>query len=426
MKNETIALHGGFDADPTTKAVAVPIYQTVAYSFDSAEHGAALFNLEAEGYRYTRIGNPTNAVLEQRVAMLEGGIDALSCSSGQTALYYTSLNVADAGRNIVSVPQLYGTTHTLFAHLLPQLGVKVHFARSDRAEDIEALIDENTRAVFCETVGNPAGNVCDLEALAAVAHRAGVPLVVDNTVPSPILIRPIEFGADIVLHSLTKFLGGHGTSLGGIIVDSGNFDWQKHAARYPMFCQPDHSYHGLVYTQHYGKKAFLGRCRSVYQRTMGAVLAPLNAFLLLQGIETVALRIERHVENARRVAEFLRDDPRVASVSYAGFPESPYYPLVQKYLGGRACSLLTFAIRGGFDGGVRFYDALKLFKRLVNLGDAKSLACHPASTTHRQMSPEEQRVAGIGPETIRLSVGIEHIDDIIADLDQALAAAAGA
>lgn len=426
MKNETIALHGGFDADPTTKAVAVPIYQTVAYSFDSAEHGAALFNLEAEGYRYTRIGNPTNAVLEQRVAMLEGGIDALSCSSGQTALYYTSLNVAEAGRNIVSVPQLYGTTHTLFAHLLPQLGVKVHFARSDRAEDIEALIDENTRAVFCEMVGNPAGNVCDLEALATVAHRAGVPLVVDNTVPSPILIRPIEFGADIVLHSLTKFLGGHGTSLGGIIVDSGNFDWQKHAARYPMFCQPDHSYHGLVYTQHYGKKAFLGRCRSVYQRTMGAVLAPLNAFLLLQGIETVALRIERHVENARRVAEFLRNDPRVASVSYAGFPDSPYYPLVQKYLGGRACSLLTFAIRGGFDGGVRFYDALKLFKRLVNLGDAKSLACHPASTTHRQMSPEEQRVAGIGPETIRLSVGIEHIDDIIADLDQALAAAAGA
>ena len=425
MKNETIALHGGFDSDPTTKAVAVPIYQTVAYSFDSAEHGAALFNLEAEGYRYTRIGNPTNAVLEQRVAMLEGGIDALSCSSGQTALYYTSLNVADAGRNIVSVPQLYGTTHTLFAHLLPRLGVNVRFAKSDRAEDLAALIDADTRAVFCETVGNPAGNVCDLEALATVAHRAGVPLIVDNTVPSPILIRPIEFGADIVLHSLTKFLGGHGTSLGGIIVDSGNFDWQQHAARYPMFTEPDESYHGLVYTKHYGKKAFLGRCRSVYQRTMGAVLAPLNAFLLLQGIETVALRIERHVENARRVAEFLRDDSRVASVSYAGFPDNPYYPLVQKYLGGRACSLLTFAIRGGFDGGVRFYNALKLFKRLVNLGDAKSLACHPASTTHRQMSPEEQRIAGIGPETIRLSVGIEHIDDIIADLDQALAAATG-
>ncbi len=424
MKNETIALHGGFDADPTTKAVAVPIYQTVAYSFDSAEHGAALFNLEAEGYRYTRIGNPTNSVLEQRVAMLEGGIDALSVSSGQTALYYASLNVADAGRNIISVPQLYGTTHTLFAHVLPRLGVNVRFAKSDRPEDMEALIDANTRALFCETVGNPAGNVCDLEAMADVAHRAGVPLIVDNTVPTPILIRPIEFGADIVLHSLTKFLGGHGTTLGGIIVDSGKFPWEKHAARYPMFTTPDDSYHGLVYTEHYGAKAFLGRCRSVYQRTMGAVLAPLNAFLLLQGIETVALRVDRHVENARRVAEFLRDDPRVASVSYAGFPDNPYYPLVKKYLGGRACSLLTFAIRGGYDGGVRFNNALKLYKRLVNLGDAKSLACHPASTTHRQMSREEQRVAGIGPETIRLSVGIEHIDDIIADLDQALAAAA--
>ena len=422
MKNETIALHGGFDADPTTKAVAVPIYQTVAYSFDSAEHGAALFNLEAEGYRYTRIGNPTTAVLEERVAMLEGGIDALSCSSGQTALYYAALNVAEPGRNIISVPQLYGTTHTLFAHVLPKLGVGVRFAKSDRAEDLEALIDENTRALFCETVGNPAGNVCDLEALAAVARRAGVPLIVDNTVPTPILMRPIEFGADIVLHSLTKFLGGHGTTLGGIIVDSGKFDWQKHAARYPAFSTPDESYHGLVYTEHYGEKAFLGRCRSVYNRTMGAVLAPLNAFLLLQGIETVALRVERHVENARKVAEFLRDDPRVASVSYAGFPDNPYYPLVQKYLGGRACSLLTFAIRGGFDGGTRFYDALRLFKRLVNLGDAKSLACHPASTTHRQMSPAEQRVAGVGPETIRLSVGIEHIDDILVDLDQALAA----
>jgi O-acetylhomoserine (thiol)-lyase len=423
MRNETIALHGGFDADPATKAVAVPIYQTVAYSFDSAEHGAALFNLEAEGYRYTRIGNPTNTVLEQRVALLEGGIDALSVSSGQTALYYAALNVADAGRNIISVPQLYGTTHTLFAHVLPRLGVMVRFAKSDRPADLEELIDENTRALFCETVGNPAGNVCDLEALAAVAHRAGVPLIVDNTVPTPILVRPIEYGADIVLHSLTKFLGGHGTTMGGIIVDSGKFPWDTHAARYPMFTQPDESYHGLVYAQHYGPKAFLGRCRSVYQRTMGAVLAPLSAFLLLQGIETVALRVDRHVENARRVAEFLRDDPRVASVSYAGFPDNQYYPLVKKYLGGRACSLLTFAIRGGFDGGTRFYNALRLFKRLVNLGDAKSLACHPASTTHRQMSPAEQRLAGIGPETIRLSVGIEHIDDIIADLDQALAAA---
>ncbi len=424
MKKETIALHGGFDSDPTTKAVAVPIYQTVAYSFDSAEHGAALFNLEVEGYRYTRISNPTNAVLERRVAELEGGIDALTASTGQAALLYSLLAVAEVGRNIVSIPQLYGTTHTLLAHILPKLGIEGRFAKSDQPVAIAELIDERTSAVFCETVGNPAGNVCDLEAIADVAHRAGVPLIVDNTVPTPILIRPIDFGADVVLHSLTKFLGGHGTTLGGIIVDSGRFPWEKHAVRFPMLTRPDESYHGLVYTEHYGPKAYIGRCRSVFQRTMGAVLSPLSAFLLLQGIETVALRVDRHVENARRAAEFLRADRRVASVSYAGFPESPYYGLVQKYLGGRACSLLTFAIQGGYDAGTRFYDALRLFKRLVNLGDAKSLACHPASTTHRQMSPKEQRLAGVGPETIRLSVGIEHIDDILADLDQALAAAA--
>ncbi|HYC10956.1 MAG TPA: O-acetylhomoserine aminocarboxypropyltransferase/cysteine synthase family protein [Steroidobacteraceae bacterium] len=423
MKPETIALHSGYDCDPATKSVAVPIYQTVAYAFDNAAHGAALFDLEVEGFRYTRIGNPTTAVLERRIADLEGGIDALVVSSGQSALYYTALNLAEAGQNIVSIPQLYGTTHTLFAHILPRLGVKVRFGKSDSPAELAALIDENTRALFCETVGNPAGNICDLEALAAVAQRARIPLVVDNTVPTPILIRPFDFGADIIIHSLTKFLGGHGTTLGGAIVDSGNFRWEKHAARYPMFTQPDASYHGLVYTDHYGKKAFLGRARSVFQRTMGAVLSPFNAFLLLQGIETVALRVERHVENGRRVAEFLRADARVASVSYAGFPDNPYYALAQKYFGGRSCSLLTFAIRGGYDAGTRFYDALKLFKRLVNLGDAKSLACHPASTTHRQMSPEEQRMAGVGPETIRLSVGIEHIDDIIADLDQALGVA---
>jgi O-acetylhomoserine (thiol)-lyase len=423
MKPETIAVHGGYDSDPTTKAVAVPIYQTVAYSFDSAEHGAALFNLETPGYRYSRIANPTTDVLEKRVALLEGGADALCVSSGQSALYYAVLTVTEMGRNIVSVPQLYGTTHTLFAHVLPQFGITGRFAKSDKPQDLAALIDENTRAVFCETVGNPAGNVCDLEAIAEVAHRAGVPLIVDNTVPTPILLNPIEYGADIVLHSLTKFLGGHGTTLGGIVIDSGKFPWTKHAARFPMLTTPDHSYHGMVYTDHYGPTAYLGRARSVFQRTMGAVLSPLSAFLLMQGIETVALRMDRHVENALRVAQFLKADPRVVSVSYAGFPESPYYELVQKYLKGRACSLLTFAIRGGYDGGVRFYDALKLFKRLVNLGDAKSLACHPASTTHRQMSPAEQRVAGIGPETIRLSVGIEHIDDILSDLDQALAAA---
>ena len=426
MKPETIAIHGGFDCDPSTKAVAVPIYQTAAYAFDSAAHGAALFDLEVEGYRYSRIGNPTTAVLEQRVSELEHGVGALCVSSGQTSLYYAALNVADMGRNIVSVPQLYGTTYTLFAHILPRLGVEVRFAKSDRADDMRALIDKDTRALFCETVGNPAGNVCDLEALADLAHAHNMPLMVDNTVATPLLVRPGDYGADIVVHSLTKFLGGHGTTLGGIIVDCGRFPWKEHAARFPMFSEPDHSYHGLVYTDHYGEAAFIGRCRSVYQRTMGAVLAPFSAFLLLQGIETVALRIDRHVDNARKVAEALRADARVESVNYAGFADSPYQPLVQKYLGGRACSLLTFEIRGGLAAGVRFYDALKLFKRLVNLGDAKSLACHPASTTHRQMNVQEQRAAGIGPGTIRLSVGIEHIDDILEDLDQALAAAAGA
>src|SRR2546421_2523293 len=423
MRPETIALHSGFDCDPTTKSVAVPIYQTVAYAFDSAAHGAALFDLEVEGYRYSRIANPTNAVLERRVADLEGGADALSVSTGQAAVHFAVLAVTEAGRTIVSVPQLYGTTHTLLAHILPKLGVRTRFARSDKPADLAALIDESTSAVFCETVGNPAGNVCDLEAIAEVAHRAGVPLIVDNTVPTPILIRPIDYGADVIVHSLTKFLGGHGTTLGGIIVDAGKFPWQKYGARFPMLTQPDDSYHGLVYTEHYGPQAYIGRCRSVYQRTMGAVLPPLSAFLLLQGIETVALRVERHVENARRVAEFLRADRRVASVSYAGFPDSPYYALVQKYLGGRACSPLTFAIRGGYDAGPPFYHALRLFKRLGNLGGPQALRLPPASTTHRQMSAEEQRLAGIGPETLRLSVGIEHIDDIIADLDQALTAA---
>ncbi|MFI4886152.1 MAG: O-acetylhomoserine aminocarboxypropyltransferase/cysteine synthase family protein [Steroidobacterales bacterium] len=423
MRPETIALHGGFDCDPATKAVAVPIYQTVAYSFDDSEHAAALFNLEADGYRYSRISNPTTDVLEERMAQLEGGMAALCVSSGQAALHYSVLAVTEAGRNIISVPQLYGTTHTLLGHILPKLGIRTKFAESDKPEALAALIDENTRAVFCEMVGNPAGNVCDIEGMAQVAHRAGVPLIIDNTVPTPILVRPIDYGADIVVHSLTKFLGGHGTTMGGIIIDSGRFPWTRHAAQFPMLTQPDESYHGLVYTDHFGPTAYIGRCRSVFQRAMGSVLSPLSAFLLLQGIETVALRMERHVENARRVAEFLRADRRVAAVSYAGFPESPYYPLVQKYLQGRTCSLLTFALRGGYDAGTRFYDALKLFKRLVNLGDAKSLACHPASSTHRQMSPEQQRLAGIGPETLRLSIGIEHIDDILADLDQALAAA---
>ena len=423
MRRETIAIHGGYDVDPTTKAVAVPIYQTVAYAFDSADHGAALFNLEVEGFRYSRIANPTTAVLERRVAALEGGLEALCVSTGQAALNYAALNVTQLGSNIVSVPQLYGTTHTLFAYVLPSQGVTVRFAASDRPDAIEKLIDDNTRAVFCESVGNPAGNICDLEALARVAHTHGVPLIVDNTVPTPVLLRPIEYGADIVVHSLTKFMGGHGTTLGGIIVDSGTFPWKEHARRFPMFTRPDPSYHDLVYVDHFKEAAYIARCRSVYQRTTGAVLSPLSAFLLLQGIETVALRVERHVENGRGVAEFLRRDRRVEWVNYAAFPDSPYHALALKYLGGRACSLMTFGIKGGFEAGKKFYDALTLVKRLVNLGDAKSLACHPASTTHRQMSADAQRQAGVGPETIRLSVGIEHVDDIIADLDQALAAA---
>jgi O-acetylhomoserine (thiol)-lyase len=423
LQRETIAVHGGYEPDPTTRAATVPIYQTVAYAFDSADHGAALFDLEVAGHRYSRISNPTNEVLEKRIAALEGGVEALAVSSGQAALHYAVMTVADPGRNIVSVPQLYGTTHTLFGHLLPRFGIKVRFADDDQPSTIARLIDSKTCAVFCESVGNPAGNLCDLQALAAVSHSHGVPLIVDNTVATPILLRPIEFGADIVVHSLTKFLGGHGTTLGGAIVDSGNFAWKQHADRFPMFCEPDPSYHGLVYVDHFGPAAYIARCRSVFLRTTGSVLSPMSAFLLLQGIETVALRVERHVTNGRMVAEFLRADPRVDWINYAGFPDNPYHDLAQKYLGGRCCSLMTFGVRGGAAAGKAFYDALKLLRRLVNLGDAKSLACHPASTTHRQMSVHEQRAAGVSPEAIRLSIGIEHIDDIIADLDQALDAA---
>jgi O-acetylhomoserine (thiol)-lyase len=424
MKSDTVAVHGGYDTEPTTRAVAVPIYQTAAYAFDNADHGAALFNLEVDGFRYTRINNPTNAVLEKRVAELEGGLEALCVSSGQAAINFSVVNLTEMGSNIVSVPQLYGTTHTLFAHILPRQGIEVRFAEADQAAAIERLIDDKTRAVFCESIGNPASNICDIQALAQVAHCNGVPLIVDNTVATPILLRPIEYGADIVVHSLTKFMGGHGTTLGGIIVDSGRFPWKQHRQRFPMFNEPDKSYHGVVYVDHFGPAAYIGRCRSVCQRTTGAVLSPLSAFLLLQGIETVALRVERHVENAMKVAHYLRRNPRIAWINYAGFADNPYHGLVQKYLGGRASSILTFGVVGGFDAGKRFYDELKLIKRLVNIGDAKSLACHPASTTHRQMSGDELHSAGVRPEMIRLSVGIEHVDDIIADLNQALTAAA--
>ena len=420
MKRETIALHVGYDGDPTTKAVAVPIYQTVAFEFDDAAHGAALFNLEVQGNIYTRIGNPTNTVLEKRVAALEGGVEALSVSSGMAAIHYSLINIAEMGPNIVSTPQLYGATYTLLAHILPKQGIAGRFAETDHPDAVEKLIDENTRAVFCESVGNPAGNVADIEGLARVAHKYGVPLIVDNTVATPILLRPIEHGADVVLHSMTKFMGGHGTTLGGMIVDSGKFPWRDHPKRYYMLNVPEIAYHGVVYTEHYGAAAYVARCRTVAQRNTGSTLSPFNGFLLLQGIETMALRVERHVENARKVAEFLRNHSRVAWVNYAGFPDSPLYPMAHRYLGSKFCSLLTFGVKGGFERGVKCFDALRLFKRMVNMGDAKSLACHPASTTHRQLTPEEQLKAGVTPEMLRLSVGIEHIDDIIADLAQAL------
>lgn len=420
MKPETIAIHVGYSGDPATKAVAVPIYQTVAFEFDSAEHGAALFNLEVEGNIYTRIGNPTNTVLEKRVAALEGGVEALSVSSGMSAIHYSIMNIAEAGNNIVSLPQLYGATYTLFAHIFPKQGIATRFAKSDRPEDVEELIDADTRAIFCESVGNPAGNVADIEELARVAHKHGVPLIVDNTVATPILLKPIEYGADVVVHSMTKFMGGHGTTLGGMIVDGGKFPWREHPDRFYMFNRPEPSYHGVVYTEQFGASAYVARCRTVCQRNTGATLSPFNGFLLLQGIETMALRVERHVKNAREVAEYLRKHSKVAWVNYAGFPDSPLYPMARKYLGHRCCSLLTFGVKGGFEASKRCFNAMSLFKRMVNMGDAKSLSCHPASTTHRQLSPEEQLKVGVTPEMIRLSVGIEHIDDIIADLGQAL------
>ncbi len=417
---ETIAVHGGASIDPATRAVATPIYQTVAYAFDSAEHAAALFNLEEEGNRYSRISNPTVSVLERRLAMLEGGEAALAVSSGQAALYYTFLNLARPGANIVSVPQIYGTTHSLLSHILPQMGVQARFAASDDPAEVTALIDADTCAVFCESIGNPAGNICDIAQLADGAHRHGAPLVVDNTVATPIVLRPIEHGADIVVHSLTKYLGGHGSTMGGAIIDSGRFDWQRHAGRFPQFTTPDPSYHGLVYTHRFGRSAFAARCRSVYLRTTGAVLSPLSAFLILQGIETVAIRMDRHLENAAKVAAFLRSHSRVGWVNFAGFAESPYYQLSQKYLAGRGSALISFGHSGGYEAASRFYDSLQLVLRVVNIGDVRSLACHPASTTHRQMGAADQLRAGVRPETIRLSIGIENADDIMADLDQAL------
>lgn len=420
MKDETLAIHAGYKTDPTTKSVAVPIYQTVAYEFDNAQHGADLFNLAVPGNIYTRIMNPTQDVLEQRVAALEGGLASLALSSGQSAITYAILTIAKAGNNVVSVPQLYGGTYTLFAHQLPSMGIETRFAKSDAAADLEALIDDKTVAVYCETIGNPAGNIPDLEAITAMAHKHGVAVIVDNTVPTPVLMKPIAFGADIVVHSLTKYMGGHGTSIGGIIVDSGKFPWAQHKDRYPMLSEPEPAYHGVVYTEALGPAAFIGRARTVPLRNMGSAISPFNAFLFIQGIETLALRMERHVSNALLVAQYLERHPKVASVSYAGLPSSKYHALAQKYTGGKPSALLTFTIKGGFEAGVKFYDALQIFKRLVNIGDAKSLAAHPASTTHRQMTEDEQRAAGVTPDLIRLCVGIEAIDDILADLAQAL------
>ena len=422
MRDETISIHTGYETDPTTKSVAVPIHQTVAYEFDDAQHGADLFDLAVPGNIYSRIMNPTNDVLEQRVAALEQGVAGLALSAGSAAINYSILNIAEAGDNVITVPQLYGGTYTLFAHMLPKQGIEVRFAESDQAEDLAKLIDGKTKAIFMETIGNPAGNIVDVGAVAEMARSHGVATIADNTVASPALLKPIAHGIDVVVHSLTKYMGGHGTSLGGMIVDSGQFPWAERADRYPMLQEPEPSYHGVVYNEAFGPAAYIGRVRTVPLRNTGSALSPFNAFQLLQGIETLSLRMERHCENTQAVAEYLRDHDQVEWVSYAGLADHPHHHLAQKYMGGKASGIMTFGVKGGFDAGVKFYDALGLFKRLVNIGDAKSLACHPASTTHRQLNEDEQRAVGVTPEAIRLSVGIEHIEDILADLDQALAA----
>lgn len=422
MKIETKALHAGFSEDPTTRAVAVPIYQTTSYSFRDTQHGADLFDLKEEGNIYSRIMNPTNAVLEQRMAEMEGGIASLCMASGMAAITASVQTLARAGDNIVSVSQLYGGTYNLFAHTLPQQGIEVRMASGDDVAALEALIDDNTRALFCESIGNPAGNIIDLKAVSEMAHKHGVPVIVDNTVATPYLCRPFELGADIVVHSLTKYIGGHGTTIGGIIVDSGKFPW-KDNPRFPHFNEPDPSYHGVVYADALGEAAFIGRARVVPLRNMGAALSPFNAFLALQGLETLALRMDRHVANALAVAEYLESHEQVRWVNYAGLKNSPYFELAQTVTGGRPSAILSFGIEGGAAAGAQFIDALQMIKRLVNIGDAKSLACHPATTTHRQLNEEELAAAGVSDDLVRISVGIEHVDDILADIEQALKAA---
>lgn len=423
MRPETIAVHGGYSPDPTTKSVAVPIYQTSSYAFDSAQHGADLFDLKVQGNIYTRIMNPTTDVLEKRVAELEGGIGALALASGSAAVTYALMTIAEHGDNIVSSSTLYGGTYNLFAHTLPQFGIEVRFADPRKPADFAAQIDARTKAVYCESIGNPLGNVTDFGALAKIAHERGVPLIVDNTVPSPYLCRPFDHGADIVVHSLTKYLGGHGNSIGGAIVDSGKFPWAAHKAKFKRLNEPDVSYHGVVYTEALGPAAYIARARVVPLRNMGAALSPFNSFLILQGIETLAVRMDRICDNTLAVAKFLQQHPAVSWVNYAGLPDHPDHALAQQYLAGRASGILTFGVKGGRAAGEKFLDALKLVIRLVNIGDARSLATHPASTTHRQLSPEELAKAGVSEDMVRLSIGIEHIDDLKEDLDQALRSA---
>ncbi len=423
MKLETLAVHGGYSPDPTTKAAAVPIYQTTSYAFDDTQHGADLFDLKVPGNIYTRIMNPTQDVLEKRIAALEGGIASLALASGQAAITYSIQTIAEAGENIVSASTLYGGTYNLFQHTYPQIGLEVRFADYRDPDAFEKLIDDKTKALYCESIGNPLGNITDFAKLAAIAHRHGIPLIVDNTVPSPYLCRPFEHGADIVVHSLTKYLGGHGNSIGGVIVDSGKFPWAEHKRKFRRLNEPDVSYHGVVYTEALGPAAFIGRARVVPLRNMGAAISPFNAFLILQGVETIALRMDRICESTLKVAKHLKEHRKVTWVNYAGLPDHKDKPLVDKYMGGRASGILTFGVKGGFAAGARFQDALKLITRLVNIGDAKSLACHPASTTHRQLSPAELAKAGVSEDMVRLSIGIEHIDDIIADIDSALTAA---
>jgi O-acetylhomoserine (thiol)-lyase len=422
MKIETLAVHAGYSPEPTTKAVAVPIYQTTSYAFDDTQHGADLFDLKVAGNIYTRIMNPTQDVLEKRVAAMEGGIAGLALASGQAAITYSIMTIAEAGDNIVSASTLYGGTYNLFAHTLPQFGIQTRFADYRDPDAFGKLIDAKTKAVYVESIGNPLGNITDFEKIAAIAHRNGVPLIVDNTVPTPDLLRPFEFGADIVVHSLTKYLGGHGNSIGGIIVDSGKFPWAEHKQKFRRLNEPDVSYHGVVYTEALGPAAYIGRARVVPLRNTGAAISPFNAFLILQGVETLAVRMERIVDNTLAVANYLKGHKKVSWVGYAGLPDHKDYALAKKYLGGRPSGILTFGVKGGSAAGAKFQDALKLFTRLVNIGDAKSLACHPASTTHRQLGAEELVLAGVTEDMVRLSVGIEHIDDLKADLEQALQA----